>query len=166
MECHDLLEKILLNIAHAPTRSTSQRKPTACLASEDLRVSAKALYRFGIAKRQLEDYEGSRELLLKAQTKEPQSVTISNELRILEDYLSQQRRREAAMCKKMFKGMERQTEEKVDAGSYHMYLRELKDFKESEMDSVFSLSLKDVDLRVSFNEADPRSSMFLVSVDL
>ena len=70
------------------------------------------------------------------------------------------------MRRKMFKGMERQTEEKVDAGSYHMYLRELKDFKESEKDSVFSLSLKDVDLRVSFNVADPRSSKFLVSVDL
>lgn len=105
------------------------------------------MYRFGIAKRQLEDYEGSRELLLKAQNIAPESVTVSNELRILEDYLSQQRRREAAMCKKMFKGMERPTEEKIDADSYDMYFRELKNFKECEKETLFSLSLKDVDLR-------------------
>jgi len=147
-ECHNLLEKILLNIAHCANKVNKPKK--ACVACKDalkIRVSAKALYRFGIAKRQLEDYEGSRELLLKAQNMAPESVTVSNELRILEDYLSQQRRREAAMCKKMFKGMERPTEEKIDADSYDMYFRELKNFKECEKETLFSLSLKDVDLR-------------------
>ena len=42
------------------------------------------------------------------------------------------------MSKKMFKGMERPTEEKIDAGSYDMYLHELKDFVEADKESFAS----------------------------
>merc|ERR1719228_2515212 len=96
-ECLNLLEKIYLNIAHCANEKNRPKK--ACLACKDalkIRVSAKALYRFGIAKRQLEDYEGAKEMLLKAHSKAPESVAISKELRILEDYMVLQRRRETA----------------------------------------------------------------------
>ena len=43
-----------------------------------------------------------------------------------------------AMSKKMFKGMERPTEEKIDAGSYDMYLHELKYCVEARKESFAS----------------------------
>ena len=136
-----LLEKLLLNIAHCANKLHRPKK--ACLACKDalkIEESAKALYRFGIAKRQLEDYDASRNLLLRAQKKAPQDVNISKELRLLEDYLVQERKREAAMCKKMFSEVEKPEKKEVKSKEYTYIYEELKEFRDKEEGEIFSIS--------------------------
>ena len=131
--CNKLLTKLLLNAALCANKLYWPRK--ACIAcKEALRIkeSAKAFYTFGVAKRQLGDYQAAKDLLLKAQRKEPQSVSISNELRFLEDDLMQERRRSAVV---------------------NIYLEELKEFRDDPTHDVFTLAdpaliVKDLKVRL------------------
>ena len=104
--CNKLLQKILLNLAIAAIKL--QKPKRACIACKEvlkIKESAKAFYRFGVAKRQLGDYQAAKDLLLKAQRREPQSLSISKELMVLEDYLMHERKMEEAMCRNMFKNV-------------------------------------------------------------
>merc|ERR1719483_915969 len=97
-----LLLKLLLNTAHCCIKLKWPKK--ACVACrESLDVDerhstgdqiTRALYRFGKAKRMLEDYKMSKELLLKAQTRSPQDPHISKELLSLEDQLAREKKNE------------------------------------------------------------------------
>jgi len=171
--CKKLLVKLLLNIAHCANKLHQPRK--ACLACKDallIEESAKALYRFGIAKKQLEDYEASRQLLLKAQKKVPNDPDVSRELRLLEDHMIQERKKAAVMCQRMFKEEEKSSEKtkantemstekkkapsetseekkKANSEMYDLILGELEDFKLREEEEIFSfaehsLSVKDL----------------------
>ena len=138
---HSLLEKVLLNTAHCAIKLHRPEKAcTACKEAIKIKESAKAFYRFGIAKRQLEDYESAKWFLLKAQSKSPQSVNIANELRILEDYLAQEKKREAAMCQNMFKGLKKPVEKEVESEFYHLISQQLKEFKDAEDEDSFTLT--------------------------
>ena len=92
------LVKLLLNIAHCANKLHRPKVAcTACKEALKIETSAKALYRFGIAKRQLEEYDVSKRLLLEAKEKDPKNQQISNELKRLEEYLVLQRNRDAAI---------------------------------------------------------------------
>ena len=103
------LVKLLLNIAHCANKLHRPKVAcTACKEALKIETSAKALYRFGIAKRQLEEYDVSKRLLLEAKEKDPKNDQISNELKRLEEYLVLERNREAAFlsCQEVKPGVE------------------------------------------------------------
>ena len=142
IRCQKLLKKLLLNIAHCAIKL--QRPKKACIVCREalkIEESAKAYYRFGVAKRQLGDYVAAKDLLLKAQRKEPQSASISEELMRLEDYLMHDRKMEEAMCRNMFKDVTKTTvKPKVKAAVVEIYHEELKEFRDDPDRDVFTLA--------------------------
>ena len=140
--CHKLLVKLLLNSAHCAIKLFWPRK--ACIACREalkIEESAKAFYRFGVAKRQLGDYQAAKDLLLKAQRKEPQSISISDELRFLEDDLVRERKREETLCKAMFRNVAKTTKgPRLNSAVCDIYRKELKEFRDDATQDVLTLT--------------------------
>ena len=139
--CNKLLQKIFLNLALAAIKLERPKK--ACIfCKEALKIeeSVKAFFRFGVAKRQLGDYQAAKDLLLKAQRRAPQSVTISEELMRLEDYLMHERKMEATMCRNMFKNVAKVKEPKVNKAVVDLYYQEMKEFRDDPDRDVFKLT--------------------------
>ena len=149
--CNKMLQKIFLNLALAAIKLERPKKACiACREALNIEESAKAFYRFGVAKRQLGDYQAAKDLLLKAQRREPQSLSISKELMVLEDYLMHERKMEEAMCRNMFKNVAKD-KVKVNAAVVDIYYKELKEFREDPDREIFKLTDPDLvckDLKV------------------
>jgi len=124
-----LLLKLQLNIAYCALKMQWPKK--ACLACrEALAIDVKhaspeqltkAIFRFGKAKRMLEDYSAARQLLIKAQERKPDDKDINRELLSLEEQLARDRKNEKELCQGMFRmhargeeKREREVEEKAE----------------------------------------------------
>ena len=142
VRANKLLNNLLLNIGLCAIKLFRPQK--ACIVCREalkIEESAKAFYRFGVAKRQLGDYQAAKDLLLKAQRKEPQSVSISNELRFLEDDLVRERRREEDLYKNMFRNVTRTPRQpRVNSAVFNIYYEELKEFRDDVTRDVFTLA--------------------------
>ena len=126
-----LLLKLYLNAAHCYLKLQWPRKAcTACKEALEIEENTKALYRFGKAKRMLEDLEGARALLIKAQRKAPQDMNIADELRSLEDQVVKDREKEKLLCSNMFGKIKSEKKEKIEQGLYNMIYSELQLFKD------------------------------------
>ena len=113
-----LLLKLLLNAAHCYIKLQWPRKAcTACKEALQIEENTKALYRFGKAKRMLEDLEAARSLLIKAQRKAPHDMSISDELRSLEDQVVKEREKEKLLCTNMFGKMKSKRKEDIPKDS-------------------------------------------------
>ena len=126
-----LLLKLYLNAAHCYIKLQWPRKAcTACKEALEIEENTKALYRFGKAKRMLEDLEGARALLIRAQRKAPQDMNIADELRSLEDQVVRDREKEKLLCTNMFGKIKSERKEKVEQGLFNMIYSELQLFKD------------------------------------
>ena len=138
VRCQKLLLKLQLNSAHCYLKL--QRPKKACTAcKEALQIddnNTKALYRFGKAKRMLEDLESAQSLLLRAQKNAPNDMAIGDELRSLEDQLVKNLEDEKLLCSSMFGNVKSEKKEKMDKSLYDMIHTELNQFRnqpETEM---------------------------------
>ena len=141
-----LLIRLLLNAAFCYIKLNTPKKAcTVCKEALLIEDNVKALFRFGKAKRMLEDYETARSLLIKAQRKKPNDPDIADELRSLEDKLVRDRAVEELVCKNMFGNIKSKRKEKTEEGVYKLFYDELTEFKEEDPeDAEFTLSLKDL----------------------
>ena len=148
-KCNSLLNKLLLNAAFCYIKVNWPKK--ACLVCKDalqIEESAKALYRFGKAKRMLEDFEAARSLLIKAQRKRPNDPDIADELRSLEDQLIKDNAAEELLCKNMFGNIKSKRKEKIEQHIYDTFFEDFKEFsQEAAVGDNFSLSLADLTLQ-------------------
>ena len=155
-----LLLKLLLNAAHCYIKLQWPRKAcTACKEALQIEENTKALYRFGKAKRMLEDLEAARSLLIKAQRKAPHDMSISDELRSLEDQVVKEREKEKLLCTNMFGKMKSKRKEKIEQGLYNMIYSELKLFKD-QAEEEMSLSLD------QFSSLQQRKALQLAASEL
>ena len=142
VRANKLLNNLLLNIGLCAIKLFRPQK--ACIVCREalkIEESAKAFYRFGVAKRQLGDYQAAKDLLLKAQRKEPQSVSISDELRFLEDDLVRERKREETLCKAMFRNVAKTTKgPRLNSAVCDIYRKELKEFRDDATQDVLTLT--------------------------
>ena len=127
-----ILLKLHLNIAHCCLKVKWPKKACiACREALDIEGNnTKALFRFGKAKRMLEDYVLAKEYLTRAQKRAPQDMSIAEELRSLEDQLVRDRNSEEALCRNMFKTSGDTKREKVEDEFYTTMLQELELFKD------------------------------------
>ena len=136
--CQKILLKLLLNAAHCYLKL--QRPKKACIVCKDaLNIeenNTKALFRFGKAKRMLEDYEGARALMIKAQRRAPQDMSIAEELSSLEDQLLNDRAKEELLCKNMFGNIKSERKERIEQELYQTIYSELEQFKQQDEDSM------------------------------
>eukprot|EP00092_Neocalanus_flemingeri_P015889 GFUD01017206.1.p1 GENE.GFUD01017206.1~~GFUD01017206.1.p1 ORF type:complete len:476 (-),score=199.32 GFUD01017206.1:136-1563(-) len=127
-----ILLKLQLNTAHCCLKVKWPKK--ACIACREAldieKENTKALFRFGKAKRMLEDYDSAKELLTKAQRRAPQDMSIAEELRSLEDQLSREKNNEKALCMNMFKTAGDVKRDQVEGEFYSTMLQELELFQE------------------------------------
>lgn len=145
-----LLLKLHLNRAHCCLKVKWPKKACiACREALDIEGNnTKALFRFGKAKRMLEDYDSAKEFLTKAQRRAPQDMSIAEELRSLEDQLVRQRKSEEALCRNMFKTSGDGKREKVEEEFYRTMLDELELFQEQpEMEMCFPAQFSAVEMK-------------------
>jgi len=133
-----LLMKLNLNKAHCCLKMHWPKK--ACIAcKEALDIdpqNTKALFRFGKAKRMLEDYQSARDLLVKAQKGSPQDKSINAELRSLEEQMARAKKDEKVLYQSMFKEAAGNKNEKVDDEFMEMIHEELTMFSQQEETSM------------------------------
>lgn len=133
-----LLMKLNLNKAHCCIKIHWPKK--ACIAcKEALDIdpqNTKALFRFGKAKRMLEDYQAARDLLVKAQRGAPQDKSINAELRSLEEQMARAKKDEKMLYQNMFGEAAGNQNEKVDDQFMEMIHEELTMFSQQEETSM------------------------------
>jgi len=129
----DMQIKLYLNKAHCCIKLKWPKK--ACIACKEVLAmdedNTKALYRFGAAKMMLEDYDGAKRLLLKAQRRRPEDKEINDRLKALEDKLEEDQKHEAQLYQNMFSLHKRKKNEEdaMDKEFYEIYVEELEAFK-------------------------------------
>jgi len=137
-EQRKLLIKLNLNKAHCCLKIHWPKK--ACIAcKEALHIepqNTKALFRFGRAKRMLEDYPAARDLLVKAQRGSPQDKSINAELRSLEEQMTRAKNDEKNLYQSMFKEAPGSKKEIIDDQFIEMIYEELMMFSQQEETSM------------------------------
>lgn len=127
-----ILLKLQLNTAHCCLKVKWPKK--ACIACREAldieKDNTKALFRFGKAKRMLEDYDSAKDYLIRAQRRAPQDMAVAEELRSLEDQLVRQRNSEKTLCMNMFKNSGDTKRDEVEGEFYITMLEELELFQE------------------------------------
>jgi len=166
-----LLLKLNLNKAHCCLKV--HRPKTACIASrEALDIdgdNVKALFRFGKAKRMLDDLDPARNLLIKALKKKPQDREINAELRSLEEQMERRKKEEKILCQNMFKGVEvtrakRQNPDTIKDEFCETIYEELLAFREQpETEMMLPARFSNLELRVMRNTANNMSMDVVVS---
>jgi len=145
-----ILLKLHLNTAHCSLKVKWPKKACiACREALDIEGNnTKALFRFGKAKRMLEDYVLAKEYLTRAQKRAPQDMSIAEELRSLEDQLVRQRKSEEALCRNMFKNTGDPKREKLEDEVYNTMLEELELFKnQPEQEMSFPAQFTAVEMK-------------------
>jgi len=145
-----ILLKLQLNTAHCCLKVKWPKK--ACIACREAldieKDNTKALFRYGKAKRMLEDYDGAKEFLTRAQRRAPQDMSIANELRSLEDQLMKERNNEKVLCQNMFKSAGDSKKDNVDEEVYCTMLQELEMFQEQpEQEMSFPAQFSMVEMK-------------------
>jgi len=148
--CQKILLKLHLNMAHCCLKVKWPKKACiACREALDIEGNnTKALFRFGKAKRMLEDYVLAKEYLTRAQKRAPQDMSIAEELRSLEDQLVREKKSEEALCRNMFKTSGNAKREKVEDEFYTTMLQELELFRDQpEQEMTFPAQFTVVEMK-------------------
>ena len=171
-----ILLKLLLNAAHCYLKLERPKK--ACIVCKDalnIEENTKALFRFGKAKRMLEDYEGARALMIRAQRKAPQDMSIAEELSSLEDQLLSERAKEQLLCKNMFGNIKSERKERIEQELYQTIYSELEEFKLQDEESMalgrdqmslqqikaIKLAASELELKVKVDESKGRGVVII-----
>jgi len=133
-----LLLKLYLNSAHCYLKVQWPKKACiACKGALEIEENTKALFRFGKAKRMLEDFESAKSLLKKAHRKAPNDRHINDELTSLEDQLVRDKEKESILCKNMFGNIKSKAKEKIEQRVYDGVFSELKEFADQDEAEMF-----------------------------
>jgi len=177
-----LLLKLNLNKAHCCLKLYSTQfgasnevhwPKRACIASREAldidQDNVKALFRFGKAKRMLDDLDQARDLLIKALKKKPQDREINAELRSVEEQMERRIKEEKILCQNMFKGVEVTRAKRQNPGTpkdefYETIYEELLAFREQpETEMVLPARFSNQELNVMRNTANNMSMDVVVS---